>query len=965
MRHLLTLLLLMAVLPYAQPATAQTTTFTVDSLFPDGDDAPGDGTCDSGSGECTFRAALEEANATGGSGLVQIVFDVLVTPISPVSGVYRVRPTAPYELTRPNVTVDASTQPGASCGSLKWSGLSVDDHDLRIEIDGSALPSGSNGLFLRTNAANATVRGFAIYDAPSVGVFSGAFNTTLECSYLGLKADGTTAGTSTMTYGALLGFGGQISRVVSASNTNGLLINNGTIDESLIGLDVAYAVRGNAVGVLLTAPSATTKVTDSWVSGNTGAGIRATGGTIELDSVRVGYRQLSAIGFGPAPNQTGVQLIDVTNPVIERSYIVENLGDGVSVGGATTGLSIVESRIGAAEPLPDIDPTILANLQGNGGCGVSVTGSAAGQIGPNSGRERANVIVGHTNPLKAGVCIASTVADFRVTNNVIGTYAAPGEEEAALANLYGVIDDGTRTLVQGNRIAGNTANGIWSTFSSLDAEYNANLIGVDAGVSRAIPNGLAGILLDGEGAIVSENLVSGSGTYGIEITGLGSFVTLNTIGGSDGGGVTSAALSPFGNTEGGVLVANNRAFDASEATNIDGNTISSNGGPGVFVLNTAQAAISDNVFEANAGLAIDLNGTFGTTPDGVTANDTGDSDTGGNALLNFPRLSAPNVSSGLATQVFYDLDVPAGDYLVELYKTSGPDPSGHGEGTLVVSQTVNVLASPYFGTFNVNSSELTSDVWLTATATRFEAGAGNLETSEFAENVQPIVGNTFFSLDLLVWLHGAFDGADHALGLAASGSIPAADPYGFGVAVDQYGSAAAGGSSDYFEDNDITDWVQVDLYAGSTPETATLISSKPALVNQAGQVRDEEGNVLLFDNLPAGPYYVGIQHRNHLPVFSATALTVSFSSASYDFTQAGAAFGTNAQIEVASGEFAMIAGAVGSAEEVTAVSITQNGYLAQAGQPGYRVADFNLDGAVDVSDVLKWVEANGRSVLAP
>src|ERR1051325_12252790 len=46
------------------------TTFTVNATGDASDLLPGDGGCDAGSGVCTFRAAIEEANANAGAATV-------------------------------------------------------------------------------------------------------------------------------------------------------------------------------------------------------------------------------------------------------------------------------------------------------------------------------------------------------------------------------------------------------------------------------------------------------------------------------------------------------------------------------------------------------------------------------------------------------------------------------------------------------------------------------------------------------------------------------------------------------------------------------------------------------------------------------------------------------------------------------------------------------------------------------
>lgn len=86
---------------------------------------------------------------------------------------------------------------------------------------------------------------------------------------------------------------------------------------------------------------------------------------------------------------------------------------------------------------------------------------------------------------------------------------------------------------------------------------------------------------------------------------------------------------------------------------ISNNLIAYNNGNGVNAWNfngvgtTKAAIISGNSIYANIGLGIDLLGT--NNIDGVTVNDSGDTDTGANELLNFPILSQTTLTSGNLT----------------------------------------------------------------------------------------------------------------------------------------------------------------------------------------------------------------------------------------------------------------------------------------------------------------------------
>src|SRR5207244_8681457 len=94
-----------------------------------------------------------------------------------------------------------------------------------------------------------------------------------------------------------------------------------------------------------------------------------------------------------------------------------------------------------------------------------------------------------------------------------------------------------------------------------------------------------------------------------------------------------------GNTSFGVQIQDAGTNNNVIAGNFIGQDASGGGlgnnNAGVSVLTGAVGnSIRGNSFQANTGLAIDLNA------DGVTKNDSGDTDTGGNDLLNFPVVAS-------------------------------------------------------------------------------------------------------------------------------------------------------------------------------------------------------------------------------------------------------------------------------------------------------------------------------------
>ena len=106
-------------------ATAAPLTFVVDSVGDGGDVSIGDGVCDDGTGDCTLRAAIEEANAIIGPDIVS--FDIL-----PHGDIHTIQPQSDLpDITDP-IRIDGYTQPGSKPAT------NVAPASLKIVLDGSA-----------------------------------------------------------------------------------------------------------------------------------------------------------------------------------------------------------------------------------------------------------------------------------------------------------------------------------------------------------------------------------------------------------------------------------------------------------------------------------------------------------------------------------------------------------------------------------------------------------------------------------------------------------------------------------------------------------------------------------------------------------------------------------------------------------------------------------------------------------
>lgn len=148
-----------------------------------------------------------------------------------------------------------------------------------------------------------------------------------------------------------------------------------------------------------------------------------------------------------------------------------------------------------------------------------------------------------------------------------------------------------------------------------------------------------------------------------------------------------------------------------------------------------------NDYSDNDNLGIDLCASS-TCPDGITANDVDDADSGGNNLQNAPVLTTARLVGG-SIIVDVSLDVPAGfatqrDFLA-LYASATCDVLARGEGAAYLGSVGKSItnATEAFSISLVGSAPLGSQI--TATASFL----GN--TSEFSNCVTLVEGDSVFA----------------------------------------------------------------------------------------------------------------------------------------------------------------------------------------------------------------------------
>jgi len=347
----------------------------------------------------------------------------------------------------------------------------------------------------------------------------------------------------------------------------------------------------------------------------------------------------------------------------------------------------------------------LIEINGNSYAAATVYGFDLGENADNS------IINGFVINRFATYGIYLNGADnVTIAGNYIGTNAAGTASQAngtgicslaaSSGNIIGGSTSAERNVISGNTttnitilgdtnvIKGNYVGTSASGLSGLTSPTGSSIL-ITSGASNAI-----GGLNAGEG-----NVITNGGNAGVNVNGGSNTSILGNIIGM------SADKSSFpGNTNDGIVVSS-----ASSTGN-------------VFL---------QNRIAGNGGLGIDLN------DDGVTANDAGDADTGGNGLQNFPVLTSANSNSAGTTIVGTFNSNANTSYRIEFFSSATADTSGNGEGQTYlgfVNVTSNSSGNSTIDT-TLSGVLLTAGHVVSATATVDLGGGTYGSTSEFAANV--------------------------------------------------------------------------------------------------------------------------------------------------------------------------------------------------------------------------------------
>lgn len=588
--------------------------FTVDSTGDGADAIAGDGICDDGSGACTLRAAIGEANALNNTAADPDLIQFGIAGAGP----HTIQPTSALPNLSDPVVIDATTQNG-------YNGAPV------VELNGMNAGSVVSGLKITSNGGGSTIRGLAINRFDEHGIFvSRRDGVTIQDNYLGTDVTGTQTKLGNGEAGIYIinSEDTLIDNNLVSGNDQGIVIEgtkskNTIVTANLIGTNAAgtTALKNRFVNIDIAA-AAENRIGgpndgDGNVISGSKVGISVRGATANGNQILGNLIGTNVTGSAAIRNTRGIEVIDA------GLTLIGGAGDaGNVISGNTKGI-LLQRAVNTLAHGNHIGVDAAGNSALPNTRGVLVRDGDNNQIG-----NEPNVISGN---LREGMKIFGTSSGNVVRDNFIGTNAAG---DAAIPNDLGVRISGSASgnTIGGvesaarNVISGNTGEGL--LLLADNNTISGNFIGVDASGTTALGNDVGVLISNATGLMIggaepgAGNVVSGNDDDGIRITGNnsanntveGNLIGTNAVGDAAVGNKQGISIDSVNNTIGGVAAG-------------AGNTISGNNINGVFL---RTGATGTQILGNRVGIDAVGNGAVGNRV-GVLIEDTSNNTIGGTA----------------------------------------------------------------------------------------------------------------------------------------------------------------------------------------------------------------------------------------------------------------------------------------------------------------------------------------------
>jgi len=460
---------------------------TVDSTLDTADANIGDGICDDGSGNCTLRAAIEEANSDPDASTIE--FNISGTPdfTNNSQDGYTISPASALPQITEQVTIDGYSQPGAQANTAV--APNPLNGTLLIELDGSGLGSASSALDFVPGSDGSAVRGLVIGNFDNNdGLKIGSDNIQIQGNYIGTDPSGAVAhpnrvgvnGTSASPDGlnALMGGLDPGDRNLISGNTSG---PTATASYPAAG----WVIQGNYMGV---GADGITPIANAPYDGSGALSIDYADGVVVGGPEAAAANVIGAnLGHGIAPDHADDLLIE--GNIIGLSYDgTVILGNSVSGNGS--GLALKNSD----------DVTFRNNhVAGWNSTGISLNGICNNVVVEN------NVVHDNNGENITVFSVGGNSSNISILNNIVyNSGTADFEANIRLSGVSAFTGQLDNVVIQGNKI------GYLPDGSEAAPDASGGII-----VSGDPTNVLIGGTQDGQG-----NAIQGQSNFGIRIMSL-------------------------------------------------------------------------------------------------------------------------------------------------------------------------------------------------------------------------------------------------------------------------------------------------------------------------------------------------------------------------------------------------------------------------------------------------------------
>ncbi|GAB5518869.1 MAG: hypothetical protein RhofKO_11200 [Rhodothermales bacterium] len=313
---------------------------TVNSTADAGDADVGDGRCQTASGVCTLRAAIEEANHRDNND--EIGFNIPGTDAGCSGNICSIQPGAQLDITS-RILIDGSKQPGNEgvCTSTI-----PNRPTYRIVLDGTNTGASIEGLRFLSGAGDSVVRGLAINNFQDEGIeVSSADRVQVACSFIGTTPDGLSAAPNDNDGVVVLG---DANNTIIGTNSDGV---NDAFEGNLISSNAGRGVRVlSATGTVVAGNYIGTNKNGQPTLGNTNSGVQAalnTSQRMRVGSDGDGTNDVNEGNVLAGNANDGVTIVGGQEHRISRNSIFGNTDLGIDLGSGTdTGVTLNDAGDG-------------------------------------------------------------------------------------------------------------------------------------------------------------------------------------------------------------------------------------------------------------------------------------------------------------------------------------------------------------------------------------------------------------------------------------------------------------------------------------------------------------------------------------------------------------------------------------------------------------------------------------------